>query len=132
MSEYLAFWSERVILIEIVVVKVLYKKDFLAIFLMLYVRWKHTVILRWFSVYKNTMISTYMLLCIFSCCALSFNCLYSLNVTRMTLRSGKENMRLSFPWILRNKIIQNVNQEHIKYVKHQNVEIWQLQFIYNW
>ena len=120
MSEYLAFWSERVILIEIVVVKVLYKKDFLAIFLMLYVRWKHTVILRWFSVYKNTMISTYMLLCIFSCCALSFNCLYSLNVTRMTLRSGKENMRLSIPWILRNKIMQIVNQEHMKYVKHQN------------
>ena len=29
MSEYLAFWSERVILIEIVVVKVLYKKTFL-------------------------------------------------------------------------------------------------------
>ena len=40
----------------------------------------------------------------------------------MTLRSGKENMRLSIPWILRNKIIQNVNQEHIKYVKHQNVD----------
>ena len=38
MSEYLAFWSERVILIEILVAKVLYKKDFLAIFLMLYVR----------------------------------------------------------------------------------------------
>ena len=28
MSEYLAFWSERVILIEIVVVKVLYKRLF--------------------------------------------------------------------------------------------------------